>query len=515
MSTARVARRVAEPIEVRDAPEGRAPDVEEFRIDLERIYLSPYLSRLTAVTQVVSQVDSNQVVHNRMTHSMKVAAVAWSIAARLGREEGETGRLIETLGGCDPVVAQAAGWAHDMGHPPFGHRGEQALDRIARDRFGLLEGFEGNAQTFRILTELDVSDAATNGLNLTAAVRAAVLKYPWARRVVHPVLGRDDVDGLLPVGARPTADGVGPSKMSAYTIDLSELEAVRAAYPALGQWQQTLESSIMDISDDITYSLHDLDDFYRAGVLQHSAVVREFRAWLDEREELSSADPGALIVDPRGPGMSLEALRRRVHHNDPWIADDDAFTDAVERVRTDLVEGLLTIPFDGSIGAQRALSSFISSWITHLQDSVTVTDTPSVRSGHVTLEPRAWHEIAVLKFVHRRFVLERPELGLLRWGQAHVIDTIVDALDRWLRDGDESDRAPARLLDMIELARRDYARVRVDRPELLEGATDNSDLERFSRGRGIIDYVASLTDGQAHAMARTITGSTDLSWGSV
>ena len=119
-------------------------------------------------------------VHNRLTHTIKVTAVARAIA--VGLRAGPYAQLAEDLGGCDPVVVQAAASAHDLGHPPFGHLGERILDRIARSRFGLADGFEGNAQTFRIMTELDVHGGSGEGLNLTAAVRAAVLKYPWARQ---------------------------------------------------------------------------------------------------------------------------------------------------------------------------------------------------------------------------------------------------------------------------------------------------------------------------------------------
>jgi dGTPase len=512
MSDPRTARRTAEP-----APAGgHGDDDEQYRVDLERISLSPYLSRLTAVTQVISQVNSTQVVHNRMTHSMRVADVALSIAARLNREGGETARILEKLGGCEPLVAQAAGWAHDMGHPPFGHQGEQALDRLAKDAFGLAEGFEGNAQTFRILTELDVCDRATDGLNLTAAVRAAVVKYPWSRRVVRPEAAPDgDGPSALPLGARGASDGLGPIKMSAYTLDVTEMQEARSAYPAIGEWQQTLECSVMDLADDITYSLHDLDDFYRAGVLQHAAVDREFRGWLGDATRLRSLRANELEAAGRNAGFSLEMLRRRIHSHDSWAADDDAFTAAVERVHADLVEGLLSNPFDGSLAAQRSLSSFISSWTEHLKSSVRVVDSPDVRSGFIVLGTQAWHEIAVLKFVHRRFVLERPELGLHRLGQTSVVRTIVEALDDWLQDHDESNRVPVRLIDLIELARRDYARLLRDRPELLEGARSAPELERMSRGRGIIDYVASLTDSQARSIADTITGRTELTWGGV
>jgi len=91
----------------------------------------------------------------------------------------------------------------------------------------------------------------------------------------------------------------------------------------------------------------------------------------------------------------------------------------------------------------------------------------------------------------------------------------VQALDLWLQRRDDGPRVPARLLDLIELARVGYQRTLADRPELLEGRTSRADLERMSRGRGICDYVASLTDAQAQTMARTITGHPVLNWGSI
>ena len=179
------------------------------------------------------------------------------------------------------MVVQAAANAHDLGHPPFGHLGERVLDRLARERFGLTDGFEGNAQTFRILTELEVHGPGDDGLNLTAAVRAAVLKYPWA-----PVRSaRPAPDGL----ARPRRAAPGTAatvrarrKFSAYLIDLPEMLDALAAFPDLPPGRQTLECSVMDLADDIAYSLHDVEDFHRSGVLQFSPVSGEFRSWASE-----------------------------------------------------------------------------------------------------------------------------------------------------------------------------------------------------------------------------------------
>src|SRR5690606_28466510 len=138
--------------EAGDTAVGSVP--EQFRIDLERIRFSSYFARLSDVTQVVPQSGVGPVMHNRLTHSLKVSAVARVIAANLAGAEarhrafarGEaaaddgTGALVAALGGCDTVVAQAAAHAHDLGHPPFGHLGERVLDRVARERLGLPEG---------------------------------------------------------------------------------------------------------------------------------------------------------------------------------------------------------------------------------------------------------------------------------------------------------------------------------------------------------------------------------------
>jgi dGTPase len=484
-----------------------------FREDLERIRFSPYFSRLAAVTQVITQGAAGQVVHNRLTHTIKVTAVARAIAVSL--RNGPHAALLAELGGCDPVVVQAAASAHDLGHPPFGHLGERTLDRIARTRFGLVDGFEGNAQTFRIVTRLDVH-GREQGLDLTAAVRAAVLKYPWTR-LGYPRPHPADAD-IPPRGAGRGDEGAGSQKFSGYVPEVAELQAVRAAYPRVEPWQQTPECSVMDVADDIAYSLHDLDDFHRSGVLQHASVAAEFRSWLRDRVRLADEPTPELRAADRRPGHSLELLRRRLRTKDAWMFDDEVFGTAVGRVATDLVDGLLAVPFDSSMAAERAIGEFTGSWITHLRESVVVSARPPVRAGHVFLDRQAWHEVAVLKFVHQRFVLDRPDLAMYQRGQALLLESLVRELESWLDDPADASRAPRRLVDLVDLAVEDYRVLAADRPELIvdpTGArvTGRDELARLGRGRGIIDFVASMTDDQAVAAAGTLVGPTGPLWG--
>ena len=497
------------------------PEIEDlagspFRADRDRIVASPFFARLGGVTQVVSASGSG-LLHNRLTHSLKVAQVARAIAEQVDRDPASA-RLVAKLGGCDADVVEAAALGHDLGHPPFGHLGERVLDRVARHRYGLADGFEGNAQTFRILTTTDVRGPSAVGLDLTSAVRAALLKYPWAR--LHRPEPHPSTMQVPPRGAAEpaAAPGTGSSKFSAYITELDDLMQARSAFAGLVEpWQQTVEASVMDAADDIAYAIHDLQDFYRIGVLQHASVAGELGRWVTNAVELSKMDDSTLAAQRRRPGWSLERLRRRLHAKDSWIVDDEAFAQAVERVRAELVEGLLASPFDGSSEAEQLTVGFSTRWTRRLVDGVLVLPDPGTRSGHVGLRAAQWHEVQVLKFVHRRFVLLRPDLALHQRGQASVINTLVDALDGWLMDADETSRLPRRLHDLVELAHGEYRELARQAPELLVGATgepvSGADAVRgLARGRAVIDFVASLTDRQAVGLLDALSGRAEQPW---
>ncbi|ASN41110.1 deoxyguanosinetriphosphate triphosphohydrolase family protein [Paeniglutamicibacter terrestris] len=490
----------------RSIDEDSRPGEDEFRVDIERIRFSPYFSRLSAVTQVIPQAGAGTVVHNRLTHTLKVSAVARSIAIGLRTADEPTRALVAELGGCDPVVVQAAAAAHDLGHPPFGHLGEQELDRAARNILGLPDGFEGNAQSFRILTALDSCDASPRGLNLTRAVRAAVLKYPWTRNAWRTLAPRPPE--LLPRGVG-IGGGSPALKFSAYDIESAEMADVLSVFPQIAEHQQTLECSVMDIADDIAYAVHDLDDFYRAGVLQYSLVSTELRRWLDAASELAALD--ARDLDRRLPGHELERAWRRVAAKDPWISDAQAFRASVQRVDNDLVEGLLSLPYDGGLDADRTVTAFTRRWIDRLQGSIAVEKNPQIRSGHVRLADEAWHDVVVLKFVHERFVLERSDLALYQRGQTRIIKSLAEGLSAWLDDPQDSARAPRRLLDSVEAATAEYQQLFIQSPNSIPNAS-GSEIRRLGRSRAIVDYIASFTDAQAVSVNALLTGSSESIW---
>jgi dGTPase len=350
------ARHVPEP--PKDTGGTRTP----YQRDRARVLHSAAFRRLAAKTQVVVA-GEDDFPRTRLTHSLEVAQIAREMGASLG---------------CDPDVVDAAGLTHDLGHPPFGHNGEDALHAVA----GPCGGFEGNAQTLRVLTRLEAKvlapDGSSAGLNLTRAVLDASCKYPWPRRE-------------------------GTRKFGVYADDEPVFTWMRSGAP---EGRKCLEAQVMDWADDVAYSVHDVEDGIHGGYVKLPALADP-----SERDALCATVAGAYS------GESAADLR--------GVLDDllglPIFTDAAG--------------YDGSHAAAVALKR-LTSVLTGRFTAAAVTATraeygpgPLSRYGADLVVPRRVRaECALLKGLALRYVMQREGAAAVYARQRELLTELVHLL---------------------------------------------------------------------------------------
>ncbi|GAA1910283.1 deoxyguanosinetriphosphate triphosphohydrolase [Nocardioides marmoribigeumensis] len=381
-----------------------------FARDRGRVVHSAALRRLAAKTQVLGP-QTDDFVRNRLTHTLEVAQVARDLASQLG---------------CDTDVAETAALAHDLGHPPFGHNGEKALADLA-DGIG---GFEGNAQTLRILTRLEAKfldpDGRSIGLNLTRATLDAATKYPWPRRAGEP-------------------------KFGVYADDLPVFTWLREGAP---EGARCLEAQVMDLSDDIAYSVHDVEDGIVAGSVE--------------------------LVDLADPGLRRtvwDTAREWYHPGRP----DDAFEAAWSRLTA--VPGWPDSSYDGSRRALGALKNLTSVLIGRFCAATTDATLASYGPGpllrydaDLVVPDETLLEIGVLKSIAAHLVMEAAGRRGVLSAQRELLAELVSAVDR---------AGPSVMEPMF-------------RADLADAADDDARL------RVVIDQVASLTDASAVSWHRRL-----------
>nr|WP_257493092.1 deoxyguanosinetriphosphate triphosphohydrolase [Actinomyces wuliandei] len=397
------------------------PQRTPFERDRARVLHSSALRRLGAKTQVLGPA-ADDFVRTRLTHSLEVAQV---------------GRALGQALGCDPDLVDAACLSHDLGHPPYGHNGEKALDRVA-DGIG---GFEGNAQTMRILTRLEpkaLSPAGRSvGLNLTRASLDAVAKYPWAR-------------GVGPGGGQHGDRTY--RKYGAYDSDLEVFRWMRQGVPGT---RRCVEAQVMDLSDDVAYSVHDVEDAVALGRMDPARLRRP-----GEVEDL--------LEDTRtwyGTEVSADALGaawERLASQPYWIGS-----------------------YSGSVADAARLKNLTSELIGRFVSAVAQATReesgqgPLTRYGADLVIPQdTAEEILVLKGAAVRYVMAPREQEPVYLRQRTIIFDLAEVL----MEGDGSALDPSL------------------RPAWEEAADDAGRL------RVVVDQIASLTDTSARSWHARLCG---------
>ncbi len=425
-------------------PRPHDPARSEFRRDSDRLTFSTAFRRLQDKTQVFPLAD-NDYVRTRLTHSLEVSSVGRSLGARVGAVVAQRHRLAQHGSEFGEIVAAAA-LAHDLGNPPFGHSGEDAIrywfatSRIAKAaREGLsaaqqadIEQYEGNAQGFRLITRLQMPDNP-GGLQLTHATLGAFTKYPRESLLPDPALHR----------------GASAKKFGFYQGECEHFASVAAhcgllrRTPKAAWWARHPLAFLVEAADDICYRLVDFEDGFRVGELTYKEVAESFLA---------------LIPEPDRP--------RRLHEAD------------TDKRRVQILR-------DKAIGCgiEDACEVFLANEEAILSGAF---DTPLIEAGSARV---AWaaiqsRSIATIYATPRGVKIEAAGFEVL----GGLLDVFVSALN----DLDAHSRRSRKLLQLV--------------PAECLGPGHRPEADPYPRLLKMLDFVSGMTDSYALSLYKNVRG---------
>jgi dGTPase len=344
--------------------------------------------------------------------------------------------------GLDAEVVEAACLGHDLGHPPFGHIGEATLNRLLLGQSNSggepldKDGFEGNAQSFRIVTHLAVRFPECGGLDLTRATLAALLKYPWPRKY----------------------DGPERQKWGYYRTEQVEFDFCMEDQP---DSSRTLEAELMDWADDIAYSVHDLEDFHRCNYIPWARIMGD-RA--PDLERVVKAAEDKWHDRPSDSGARLREAHRRL---------SSFFTG----YQVAIMGGAYAGTREQRLAIRTLTSELIGRFIRGTRLS---NDLDASRGSKLDLDPYYEDEVRLLKQVAKDYIISSPALAAQQRGQQRILkELFFDFLD-------ELERGEPAILPMR------YHHI--------------LDEDDFTPARAAADCVASLTEGEAIALHRRLSG---------
>ena len=427
----------------REVPGGDEPPYRSpFRRDYARLLHCPAFRRLQGKTQLFPS-SEHDFFRNRLTHSLEVAQIAKSIALRLNH--------CHSYFADNPIdldLVETAALAHDLGHPPFGHNGERALDDCMKES----GGFEGNAQSLRILARLEKKEPQPSdvGLNLTHRTLAATLKY----------------DHLIPVCRKEDEALVKGFYHSEQELVANIKQSVLGKYVETGRPFKTIECQIMDLADDIAYSTYDLEDALKAGFVTATKMILE----------VLNRD----VIERMKTKMSVDLSTIFRHLMDIWL--EPAFDPKSLRIDTkelDLQRGehvaLLATAVaertrqlnDNGAARTRLTSHLVNECIEATDISEFDTEFPALSELHLNEHLKT--RIGIIKHLTYAMVTQSPSLKTVEYRGYDIVQTIFDALSE---DGGDM------------LLPDDYR-------------TRANTTDQLARHRAICDFIAGMTDRYA------------------
>lgn len=431
--------------------------------DRDRLLHCEYFWRLGDVTQVTRS-TRKELVHNRQTHSIEVAQIANRIALKIKRDAlaGEYRHIAHLIEDIDENACEVGALAHDIGHPPFGHTGESALDDCLKDeslvgRQASRElGYEGNAQSFRVVATLAQRDRNYGGLNLTRKSLNAILKYPSLGPSQSGVKATGIIRGAKvgPVAreAKPVSSlRARPAKYGAFHEDRIAFDFSREGMP---QGVRSIEANIMDVADDIAYSVHDVLDYYKLGVIPLDRLLDRDHEWDDFREEVT------------------HRRKRR---------DDSEFDwSRLESALREFLRFFIERPYDETFYARKRVVQFhgylfglfikgAASGIQRMPDY----DLLELKPSEEFVEQVEFLKEITIHYVHRH-----PDLQQARIGQKQLMRTVFERIYKEKKD---AVLLPHRYREMMELG-------------------------EVHRARVIADFLSGLTEAQVYILYDRLTG---------
>ena len=346
-------------------------------------------------------------------------------------------------GGLDVDAAEAAALAHDLGHPPFGHIAEQELDHLSREAGSQMhidfDGFEGNAQTFRIVVRLATGDVETadGGLNLTRATLRGILKYPWLR----------------------SDEGMQSKKWGAYK---TEADLLKWARMASSSTVRSLEAEIMDWSDEITYAVADVCDFYRAGAIP-------LHMFTNGRSRLLSR----FFDDVFSRAKALEPRRAQLEEALGSLLAVMSFDES----------------YSGTATQDKEIRRFEQTLRRRYLEDIRLNESMAgaARGSRLSINPDLLDEVGMLKQLTWHYVILAPELANEQEGQRRALRQVFEAFLEASHPRKKPYLFPERYRRQIEAARDDHPGVIL---------------------RIIVDYIASMSEPQFWRVHGILTGKT-------